>query len=49
MAHQLNINWPELLDKYWQNQQVDLKNAVPDFLHPVHTDERAGLAKEPEE
>ncbi|WP_252005750.1 hypothetical protein, partial [Klebsiella pneumoniae] len=27
MAYQLNINWPEFLEKYWQKQPVVLKNA----------------------
>ncbi len=25
MAYQLNINWPEFLEKYWQKQPVVLK------------------------
>ncbi|HHA1771316.1 TPA: hypothetical protein ACOEDU_004895, partial [Enterobacter ludwigii] len=27
MAYQLNLNWPEFLEKYWQKQPVVLKNA----------------------
>ncbi|HIG0353801.1 TPA: hypothetical protein ACX9W5_004050, partial [Enterobacter asburiae] len=26
MAYQLNLNWPEFLEKYWQKQPVVLKN-----------------------
>ncbi|HIH7053879.1 TPA: hypothetical protein ACYRH1_004514, partial [Enterobacter hormaechei] len=25
MAYQLNLNWPEFLEKYWQKQPVVLK------------------------
>ncbi|MFW8253987.1 hypothetical protein, partial [Klebsiella pneumoniae] len=32
MAYQLNLNWPEFLEKYWQKQPVVLKNAFPDFV-----------------
>lgn len=48
MAYQLNINWPEFLEKYWQKQPVVLKNAFPDFVDPITLDELAGLAMEPE-
>ncbi|MBN0595276.1 cupin domain-containing protein, partial [Pseudomonas aeruginosa] len=48
MAYQLNINWPEFLEKYWQKQPVVLKNAIPDFVDPITPDELAGLAMEPE-
>ena len=48
MAYQLNINWPEFLEKYWQKQPVVLKNAFPDFVDPITPDELAGLAMEPE-
>lgn len=48
MANQLNINWPEFLEKYWQKQPVVLKKAFPDFVDPITPDELAGLAMEPE-
>ena len=48
MAYQLNLNWPEFLEKYWQKQPVVLKNAFPDFVDPITPDELAGLAMEPE-
>ncbi len=48
MAYQLNINWPEFLEKYWQKQLMVLKNAFPDFVDPITPDELAGLAMEPE-
>ncbi|MCG7783083.1 cupin domain-containing protein [Lelliottia amnigena] len=48
MAYQLNLNWPEFLEKYWQKQPVVLKNAFPNFIDPITPDELAGLAMEPE-
>ncbi len=48
MAYQLNINWPEFLEKYWQKQPVVLKKAFPNFIDPITPDELAGLAMEPE-
>jgi len=48
MAYQLNLNWPEFLEKYWQKQPVVLKNALPNFVDPITPDELAGLAVEPE-
>ncbi|AJJ34918.1 cupin superfamily protein [Yersinia rochesterensis] len=48
MAYQLNLNWPEFLEKYWQKQPVVLKNAFPNFVDPITPDELAGLAMEAE-
>ncbi|EHM37448.1 ribosomal protein uL16 3-hydroxylase [Hafnia alvei] len=48
MAYQLNLNWPEFLEKYWQKKPVVLKNAFPNFVDPITPDELAGLAMEPE-
>ncbi|MBK0015517.1 cupin domain-containing protein [Kosakonia cowanii] len=48
MAYQLNLNWPEFLEKYWQKQPVVLKGAFTDFVDPISPDELAGLAMEPE-
>lgn len=48
MAYQLNLNWPEFLEKYWQKQPVVIKNAFPNFVDPITPDELAGLAMEPE-
>ncbi len=48
MAYQLNLNWPEFLEKYWQKKPVVLKRAFPDFVDPITPDELAGLATEPE-
>jgi 50S ribosomal protein L16 3-hydroxylase len=48
MAYQLNLNWPEFLEKYWQKQPVVLKNALPGFVDPITPDELAGLAMEAE-
>lgn len=48
MAYQLNLNWPEFLEKYWQKKPVVLKNAFPGFVDPITPDELAGLAMEPE-
>ena len=41
MAYQLNLNWPEFLEKYWQKPVV-LKNAFPNFVDPITPDELAG-------
>lgn len=48
MAYQLNLNWPEFLEKYWQKKPVVLKNAFPNFVDPITPDELAGLAMEQE-
>lgn len=48
MAYQLNLNWPEFLEKYWQKKPVVLKNAFPNFVDPITPDELAGLAMESE-
>ncbi|WP_131864047.1 ribosomal protein uL16 3-hydroxylase [Biostraticola tofi] len=48
MAYQLNLNWPEFLEKYWQKHPVVLKNAFADFIDPITPDELAGLAMESE-
>lgn len=48
MAYQLNLNWPEFLEKYWQKQPLVLKNAFPNFVDPITPDELAGLAMEVE-
>lgn len=48
MAYQLNLNWPEFLENYWQKKPVVLKNAFPNFVDPITPDELAGLAMEPE-
>ncbi|APZ04612.1 MULTISPECIES: cupin domain-containing protein [Kosakonia] len=48
MAYQLNLNWPEFLEKYWQKQPVVLKGAFTNFVDPISPDELAGLAMEPE-
>jgi 50S ribosomal protein L16 3-hydroxylase len=42
MAYQLNLNWPEFLEKYWQKKPVVLKNAFPNFVDPITPDELAG-------
>ena len=48
MAYQLNLNWPEFLEKYWQKKPVVLKNAFANFVDPITPDELAGLAMEVE-
>lgn len=48
MVNQLNLNWPEFLEKYWQKQPVVLKNAFPNFVDTITPDELAGLAMEAE-
>ncbi|WP_390888379.1 hypothetical protein, partial [Leclercia adecarboxylata] len=32
MAYQLNLNWSEFLEKYWQKKPVVLKNALVDSI-----------------
>jgi len=48
MAYELNLDWPEFLEKYWQKQPVVLKKAFTNFVDPITPDELAGLAMEPE-
>ncbi len=48
MVNQLNLNWPEFLEKYWQKQPVVLKKAFANFVDPITPDELAGLAMEAE-
>lgn len=48
MAYQLNLNWPEFLEQYWQKEPVVLKKAFPNFIDPITPDELAGLTMEPE-
>ncbi|XTZ39150.1 JmjC domain-containing protein [Salmonella enterica] len=48
MAYQLNLNWPEFLEKYWQKRPVVIKRAFANFVDPITPDELAGLAMEPE-
>lgn len=48
MDYQLNFNWPEFMETYWQKKPVVLKNALPDFVDPITPDELAGLAMENE-
>lgn len=48
MAYQLNLNWPEFLETYWQKKPVVLKNAFANFIDPITPDELAGLAMEAE-
>ncbi|MFB5746382.1 JmjC domain-containing protein [Cedecea sp. S5-13] len=48
MDYQLNINWPEFMETYWQKKPVVIKNALPGFVDPITPDELAGLAMENE-
>src|SRR5476651_906560 len=48
MAYELNLDWQEFLEKYWQKRPVVLKKAFIDFIDPITPDELAGLAMEPE-
>ncbi len=48
MAYELNLNWQEFLEKYWQKRPVILRKAFIDFIDPITPDELAGLAMEPE-
>lgn len=48
MAYELNLDWPEFLEKYWQKKPVVIKKAFSNFVDPISPDELAGLAMEPE-
>ena len=48
MDYQLDINWPDFIERYWQKRPVILKNAFKSFVDPISPDELAGLAMESE-
>ncbi|TKI07721.1 ribosomal protein uL16 3-hydroxylase [Martelella alba] len=48
MDYQLDIDWPDFLQRYWQQQPVIIKRAFKNFKDPLSPDELAGLAMETE-
>lgn len=48
MEYQLDLNWAEFLERYWQKRPVVLKRGFRDFIDPLSPDELAGLAMESE-
>lgn len=48
MRYQLNIDWDDFLQHYWQKKPVILRNAFSCFVDPMTPDELAGLALENE-
>ncbi|WP_075181021.1 cupin domain-containing protein [Pantoea sp. 1.19] len=48
MDYQLDLNWPEFIEKYWQKRPVLLKRGFTHFIDPLSPDELAGLAMENE-
>ncbi|WP_145587365.1 ribosomal protein uL16 3-hydroxylase [Yersinia aldovae] len=48
MDYQLNLDWPDFLQRYWQKRPVILKRGFANFIDPLSPDELAGLAMENE-
>ncbi len=48
MDYQLDIDWKDFLQRYWQKRPVIIKRAFKDFIDPLSPDELAGLAMETE-
>ena len=48
MDYQLDIDWKDFLQRYWQKQPVIIKRAFKNFVDPLSPDELAGLAMETE-
>ena len=48
MDYQLDLNWPEFIQRYWQKRPVVLKRGFKNFVDPISPDELAGLAMENE-
>lgn len=48
MEYQLNLNWPDFLERHWQKRPVVLKRGFTNFIDPLSPDELAGLAMESE-
>lgn len=48
MDYQLDLDWNEFLQKYWQKRPVVLRKAFKNFVDPISADELAGLAMESE-
>ncbi|MBK5142143.1 cupin domain-containing protein [Budviciaceae bacterium BWR-B9] len=48
MDYQLDLDWDDFLNHYWQKRPVVLKNVIKNFIDPISPDELAGLAMESE-
>lgn len=48
MDYQLELDWNDFLQRYWQKRPVIIKRAFCDFVDPLSPDELAGLAMEAE-
>ncbi len=48
MDYQLDLDWNEFLQRYWQKRPVIIKRAFSGFIDPLSPDELAGLAMENE-
>ncbi|QHM70665.1 cupin domain-containing protein [Mixta intestinalis] len=48
MDYQLDLNWNDFLQTYWQKRPVILKRGFKNFIDPISPDELAGLAMENE-
>ncbi|GKX57909.1 ribosomal protein uL16 3-hydroxylase [Leminorella grimontii] len=48
MDYQLDLDWNDFLERYWQKRPVVLKNVIKNFIDPISPDELAGLAMENE-
>ncbi len=48
MDYQLDLDWNDFLQRYWQKRPVIIKRAFKNFVDPLSPDELAGLAMETE-
>lgn len=48
MDYQLDLDWNDFLQRYWQKRPVVLKRGFKNFIDPISPDELAGLAMENE-
>jgi 50S ribosomal protein L16 3-hydroxylase len=48
MDYQLDLDWNDFLQRYWQKRPVILKRGFKNFIDPISPDELAGLAMENE-
>ncbi|MDU6412607.1 MAG: cupin domain-containing protein [Yersiniaceae bacterium] len=48
MDYQLDLDWHDFLQRYWQKRPVILKRGFKNFIDPISPDELAGLAMENE-
>ncbi|WP_130834740.1 ribosomal protein uL16 3-hydroxylase [[Erwinia] mediterraneensis] len=48
MDYQLDLDWPDFIQRYWQKRPVIIKRGFKNFIDPISPDELAGLAMENE-